>query len=151
VNYADAKALFAIAAGYLAFAGCGCSALKRTLQLAKARHWPGVRGRVLESTEYIDPRSGKTHFRVRYEFVVGDRIESATPRLAGDWFVSNKDQTDFVARYRAGQEIEVFYDPRNPTANCLDRTDKSGIKALWILSLGGGLLATVLVVMLAKR
>jgi len=142
---ASEKAFLAMFAGYGAGVWCTFSAIRRTLAMNEARHWPGVRGKVLESMLYQDPGGKHTHFRVRYEFTIGDRIEGCTPRLSGDWFWHNDAQAEFVSRYVAGEPVEVYYDPRNPHRNCLDRDDRSGITALWIIAAAGTALASVLV------
>jgi len=145
------KALIAMAIGYGAGGWFAYSAIRRTLLLRQATQWFSARGHILESTTYWDPGSEKTHFRVRYEFNVGWKIEGATPRLSGDWFWGDKDQNAFVARYVAGQEVEVFYDPKNPWKNCLDRTDRSGITAMWCIAMGGVALASFLLWMLLNE
>lgn len=139
---ANEKTFLAIFVGYGAGLWCAVAALRRARAMAEARHWPGVRGRILESVEYQDPGGKATHFRIRYEFTVGDRIEGHTPRLSGDWFWSNDAQTDFVSRYVRDAPVEVFYDPRNPRRNCLDRDDRTGLTALGVIALAGTLLAS---------
>ena len=139
------KAILAMVVGYGAGAWFTFSAIRRTLLLRRATQWFSARGRILESTTYKDPGSQKTHFRIRYEFEMGEKIEGTTPRLSGDWFWGDKDQNAFVARYVAGQEVEVFYDPMNSKRNCLDRTDRSGITAMWCIAIGGIVLASLLV------
>jgi hypothetical protein len=139
------KAVLAICVGYGAGVWFSTLALKKQSALNRARGWFNVRGRILESTLYKDPQKNATHFRIRYEFHVGERIEGCTPRIAGDWFWNDKQQTAFVARYTPGAEVEVYYDPRDPRQNCLDRTDSSGISAMWVIALGGTLLASLLV------
>jgi len=141
------KAILAIIFGYGAGVWFASSAIRRSMLFRRATQWFSARGRILESTTYKEPGSQKTHFRIRYEFEMGEHIEGATPRLCGDWFWGNKDQNAFVARYVAGQEVEVFYDPMDPKRNCLDRTDRSGISAMWCLAAGGTALATLLVVL----
>jgi hypothetical protein len=139
------KAILAICVGYGAGLWFGILALRKQLLFNRAMGWLNTRGRILESLVYRDPRRNATHFRVRYEFFVDYRIEGSTPRIAGDWFWNQKQQAAFVARYVPGEEVEVFYDPRNPNWNCLDRTDRSGITCMWLIALGGILLASLLV------
>jgi hypothetical protein len=145
------KAILAMAFGYGAGVWFTVSAVRRTMLLNRANQWFSARGRILESTIYREPGSGKEHFRIRYEFEVGERIEGTTPRLCGDWFWGSKDQNAFVARYVAGQEVEVFYDPRDPRRNCLDRTDRTGVTAMWCLAGGGVALASFLLWMLFQE
>src|SRR5437763_1550399 len=96
---ANEKAFLAMFVGYGAGLWGAWSASARTLAPNEARHWPSVRGKILESVTCQDPGGKHTHFRVSYEFTVGDRIEGHTPRLSGDWFWNNDAQADFVARY----------------------------------------------------
>lgn len=139
------KALLALVVGYGAGVWFTWQALRRTLLFRRAAWWPSARGRILESVEVRDEARHATHYRVRYEFTVGTRLEGRTPRLCGDWFWNNKQQAAFVARYQPGQEVDVYYDPQDPRMNCLDRTDRSGLAAMWIIALGGTALATLLV------
>lgn len=138
------KGLLCIPVGFGAGLWCGVAALQKSIVMSRAKYWPSVEGRILESVLIPDLERRKTHFKVRYEFVLEERIESATPRIAGDWFWNNRLQVAFVARYAPGQVVEVFYDPRNPKRNCLDREDRSGIFALGILSISATTLAALL-------
>lgn len=139
------RGFIAICAGYGAGVWFTIRALRQRAAIYRARDWLSTRGRILESTLYKDPNRRGTHFRVRYEFHVGERIESSTARLAGDWFWNNTQQAAFVDRYQPGDEVEVFYDPRDPKRNCLDRTDRSGVGVMWMIALSGTLLASLLV------
>lgn len=139
------KGLIAVGIGVVGGVWCTGSALWKTILFRRAQYWPSVRGKITESVLYHDPARHHTmHFRVKYVFVLGDQMEGCTPRLAGDWFWKNGQQARFVARYKVGQEVEVYYDPRKPTRNCLDRTDQSGVAVLWLLGLGGLALAAAL-------
>ncbi|HYC71690.1 MAG TPA: DUF3592 domain-containing protein [Opitutaceae bacterium] len=140
------KSLLAICVGFGAGGWFAFQAARRTLAFNRALWWPGVRGTILESVEYRDEVRNGRHFRVRYEYTVnGERFIGSTPRLCGDWFWGLKEQTAFVARYAPGQEVEVFHDPANPRISCLDRTDRSGISAMWIIAVGATGLAAMLV------
>lgn len=129
----DPEVLFALFGGYFVFLATGVGALWLSARLRRARHWPSTRGRVLESFEYKD-HQGRTHYTVKYEFTVSERIVSETPRACGDWFLTGAHQTAFVARFVPGHEVEVYYDPLDPRQNCLDHQDATGIKALSIFS-----------------
>jgi hypothetical protein len=139
------KAILAVCVGYGAGVWFSTLALRKRALLDRAKTWLSARGHILESTLYKDPSRKSTHFRILYEFHAGEKIEGSTPRIAGDWFWNKKQQATFVSRYTPGQEVEVFYDPRDPKQNCLDRTDRSGIMVMWIIALGGTLLASLLV------
>jgi Protein of unknown function (DUF3592) len=131
--------------GLIAFLGAGTMALKATLLFSRAQGWPSARGRILES-RLFKKEDGKTHFLIRYDFEVKERtIESQTPRLAGDWFSDNQSQANFVARFPVDSDVSVFYDPHNPDVNCIDRSDWSGIRILWLFCFCGGALGFSLV------
>jgi hypothetical protein len=139
------KRLLAIVGGFAVGLWFGFQALRRSRDFNRALWWPGVRGRILESVLYRHETRQGTHFRVRYEFTAnGEKFEGQTPRLCGDWFLGDKQQAAFVARYVAGQEVEVFHDPADPRRNCLDRTDRSGILAMWVIAVAGTALASAL-------
>jgi len=148
----NGKGALAIVVGFGAGAWFGGSAVRKMLVFQRARHWPAVRGKIIESLVLRDPgRRNATHFRVSHEFVIGDRIRGDTPRLSGEWFWNNRPQAEFVARFAPGQEVDVFHDPRDPRRNCLDRDDRGGSHAEWVLALGGTVLAGLLVWLEAAR
>jgi hypothetical protein len=138
-------AIVVICVGYGAGIWFTVSAIRRRVLFANARNWLSTRGRIIESTLYPTRFPKVTHFQVRYEFSVGERIEGSTPRVAGAWFLNDQQQAAFVSRYSPGQAVQIYYDPSDPTRNCLDRTDASGIRALWFLATPGALLASLIV------
>ncbi len=103
--------------------------LKTWENYRSAQSWKVAHGVILESVVYRDAARKAEHFRIRYEFTVGERIEGNTPRASGDFFYSDKIQREFVTRYRTGQAVVVYYHPGNPRKNCIDRTDGSGVVA----------------------
>jgi hypothetical protein len=143
----SAKAMLAACLGYGAGIWFFILAVKKRALLERAKRWWSTTGCILESTVYRDAERNANHFRVRYEYHVGQRFEGATPRIAGDWFWNDRQQAAFVARYTAGQQVEVFYDPRDPRQSCLNRTDTSGIDILWLISVGGFFLGTVIMLL----
>src|SRR2546425_13059615 len=66
------KAIIAICIGYGAGVWFSMLAVRKKVLLARAKDWLSARGRILESTLYKDPNRNATHFRVRYEFHVGE-------------------------------------------------------------------------------
>jgi hypothetical protein len=132
--------------GYAFGVGCVLAAAYKAAALRRAAEWPSVGGKIVESETWSD-RNGE-HFRIRYEFLAGQEnptsgvqgrghshcfreITGSSPRLSGSWFLNGRRMHEFVDRYPVGQEVEVFYDPRNPKRNCLDREDRGGIRTLW--------------------
>ena len=145
INMSPKEAL-AVCFGFGAGIWFSVAALRKMLALQRVKHWPSIEGRVIESVLFQDPeRNNATHFRVRYEFIMGETIIGSTPRFSGGWFWNNVQQAQFVARFVPGQTVEVFYDPNDPTNNCVDRDDRTGIIILWIIAAGGTLLASLLV------
>ena len=138
-----AKVILAICAGYGAGLWFAYKAIRQAGLLREAAWWTSIKGRILESRLDDSPERRFSHFIMRYEFTVGDRIESSTPRLGGDWFWSDKLQRLFVERYQAGQEVDIHYNPHNPQQNCLDRTDRTGITIMVIIAIGSPTLTTL--------
>lgn len=140
------KTILAIGAGYGAGIWFAAKALKKHALLRRARAWSKTRGTILVSEVYFeDVRKKTTNYRIHYEFCVQNMMEGSTPRIAGDWFWNRKQQAAFVARFAPGQKVDVFYDSKHPNQNCLDRTDTSGVVIMWILAIGGTVLASLLV------
>ena len=132
------KTSFAVIFGFGVGAYSIYKAVRQSRALDRSARWPSVRGKILESAVKRHWWGWRryTTFCVRYEFTVQERIEGYTPRLCGDWFWSDDQEAEFVGRYYPGQDVEVFYDPADPRMNCLDRTDRSGIKILWLVGAG---------------
>jgi len=140
---------------------CAVTAARKTIAFRKAAHWPSVRGKIIASQACRGTKGGG-YFHIRYEFVAAYEITSptsrlpghahgfstitgSTPRLSGNRFWSLKQAQEFVDRYPVGQEVEVFYDPKNPKRNCIDREDRRGIRLLWV----GAAIATLCTAVLA--
>lgn len=137
------KTLLAIGFGFGGGLWCAASAFRKTRQLNEARFWLATPGRILEARILRDAGNRRNHFRIRYEFTADERREGDSPRLCGHWFWSDRQQLRFAARFQPGQIVDVYYDPRDPRRNCLDRDDRSGVGALWVLAGGGPLLASL--------
>jgi hypothetical protein len=150
MNVLPVKGIIAICVGYGAGIRFSILAIRKQTLLDRSQRWLSAPGRILESTLIRNAR-GHGSFRIRYEFYVGERIESSTPRLSGKWFWTSKQEAAFVSRYASSQEVEVFYDSRDPKQNCLDRTDRSGITVMWLLALGGIFLGSILVWLLFQQ
>lgn len=141
------KSILSVVGGYGVGIWFSFLAYRKQRLFTRASWWTTTRGRVLQSELYRDPKQDNhTHFRVHYEFTArGDRIVGTTPRLCGDWFWNNRKQAAFVERFVVGEEVPVFYDSQNPMHNCLDRSDRTGIAAMWVLAVAGASIASFLV------
>ena len=105
--------------------------VQRLLLARRASRWAIARGQVLEAT-LVRADDGDGHvLDVRYEFEVrGHRIEGNTPRLVGDFFLSDKSRADYLKRFRKGANVRVYHDPDNPGESCLDRSAGGAIVIL---------------------
>jgi len=129
------KGLFATVALIGAGAYSGIQGVRRWFLAKEAKDWMYTDAIIRESFTYKDPaRKNRTHFRVKYEFVAGKAITGLTPRISGDWFLNNSQQQSFVDRYKEGDIVPVYYSRHDPTKNCLDKEDRSGIYIQLVLS-----------------
>ena len=111
-------------------------------QKAKAiTTWPSVRGRIvssaLERTKDLDNQwEEKAH--VVYDYVVGGAaLRASRIALGGS---GRRGERAAVARYKAGSEVDVYYDPQKPSSAVLER---QLAPTAWVLVVVGGLFAIV--------
>jgi len=104
-------------------------------KVEQASNWPSTMGMVLMSTLEArhDSEGGYTYYPVvQYEYRVmgqpyqGNRIMPG-PSVGGSG--ANK----VVARYPAGTQVTVYYDPNNPSDAVLERGMPVYIKWLWVI------------------
>lgn len=131
--------VFAIGAA-LFYAG---RALWRWRTFHAAQYWPSATGTILESCVYRESEDAAEEFRVRYEFTADSKVIGDTPRLCGKWFWTLAAQREFVGRFQPGQSVDVYFDPEDPSRNCLDRDDVTSFLAeatMAVIFLGVGVL-----------
>jgi hypothetical protein len=124
---------------------CSVTALQMAAAIRRAAFWPSAEGTVTESFLRINPFQGWSwQPSVAYEFVVSTNIHGTAvdlkfyghrPRLSGPWFWGFNGPRQEVSRFSAGSKVKVYYDPRHPNNNCLDRDDNSGVYVLSFIAL----------------
>lgn len=103
-------------------------------RMATVSQWPSTMGTVIAS--YLERRSssdGSTNYPVvQYSYQVGGRTYQSS-KLAPGPEVGGTGAGKVVARYPAGAQVMVFYDPNNPAEAVLER--KAPAQWLFILLL----------------
>ena len=95
------------------------------IRYAGTASWRSVPGRVVESDFYRTggtPRNAVTyHVRVTYAYAVDGRPFTGDEiwLTAGSSFNSPEEAAEFLAPYRAGSPVTVYYDPANPADTAL--------------------------------
>lgn len=121
--------------------------------VAAAKSWPSTRGRVVEGSirerTIPLPRGGRAveyHAILVYEYgVAGGAYRSDRFNVDGPQVFSFRRRAErHLARWPAGAEVTVYYDPARPDRATLSRRAQ-GIASLWLaLILGGGVAAGLL-------
>jgi protein-S-isoprenylcysteine O-methyltransferase Ste14 len=124
-----------------------------------ARDWPQTTGQVVWSgiyetkvREYRRVGVSRTRWatrygpRVVYTYTI-DGVRHQAERLQMGWALvfseaSGAEQT--AARYPAGSQVTVYYNPANPAEATLDRRIGWGTRMLWLVALGV-VLATIII------
>jgi hypothetical protein len=103
-------------------------------RMATVSQWPSTMGTVLNS--YLERRrsnNGSTNYPVvQYSYQVGGRTYQSS-KLAPGPEVGGTGAGRVVARYPAGAQVMVFYDPQNPSDAVLER--KAPAQWLFVLIL----------------
>lgn len=99
-------------------------------RMAVVSKWPSTMGTVVNS--YLERRSssdGSTNYPVvQYSYQVGGQMYQSS-KLAPGPEVGGTGAGKVVARYPAGAQVMVFYDPQKPSDAVLERT----ASAQWLL------------------
>ena len=120
--------LLAIIFGFLGMGYFLYGALNGMRRYWEAKQWASTSGTIV--TSEIIQTGGREHYHIAYTFTAnGEAITGDKPRISGAWFFSADAQKDFVNNYRPGMEVTVFYDPKTPSLNCIDRNDTSSFLA----------------------
>ena len=89
-----------------------------------SERWPVVEGKILRSEVKEDRSGGKICYDVAVEFeysVGGNVLTSDNVQFGGLTGSTSKSQiTEIADAYRAGQRVEVHYDPADPTVATLE-------------------------------
>ncbi len=119
--------------------GLWCLALgtSKAIEGLRAQSWPKAQGRIissrihsLETQQKI--RIARLCFDVDYLYLVGDEVYEGT-RVNVGWrcFGSEKRIKDLARKYPSGKEVEVFYNPNNPSVSLLEAGLDWSIFLLW--------------------
>lgn len=94
---------------------------------SRARSWPATRGRILRCEIGPNAPAGRQRrLHLLYEYEVGaqhyrgDRLQFASRPASVSWWKS------ILARYPAGAEVDVYYDPDQPENAVLIRPADAG-------------------------
>lgn len=117
------------------------------LPARRTHDWPRVTGVVTRSavarqstsTGYGNPNTfHKAALRYRYT-VKGRKYEGRAHRFGGSLALSLPGRAEAIAaRYRTGDEVDVYYDPRRPARACLEPGEETslfmaGVSAVFLL------------------
>lgn len=115
--------------------------------LQKARvsaEWPSVSGQITESNLEFDRggEDGDTYTpRVSYSYTVNSvSYESYAIKFGENTYSSEREAQEILARYPAGQVVQVYYDPSDPDSAILE----PGVSGGSYIVLSVGLLFVVL-------
>lgn len=89
---------------------------------ARAQAWPSTLGRVIKSELVPDPHDNETNVAVIYEFTVGGRTFTSTRIAFAGMRNDSQSQANLIARFPVGSEVDVYFDPINPTSSALIRS-----------------------------
>jgi len=100
-------------------------------KMAEVSQWPSTMGNVVMSTieRRSDSEGGHTDYPVvQYSFQVNGQAYQSTKRAPGPE-VGGTGARGVVAKYPAGAQVMVFYNPQNPSDAVLERK----APALWVM------------------
>jgi Protein of unknown function (DUF3592) len=101
---------------------------------ARAQSWSATRGRILKCELPPDPHDAGSSVELSYQYKVGARTFTSS-RVAFAAFRNDANsKAALVARFPSGSEVEVFYDPRNPSNAVLLREPSN--LWLWVTTTG---------------
>jgi hypothetical protein len=118
------------------------------LKSQRAKSWPSVQGRVLESSlrAVLDNRGRTYRAYILYEYAVGGVIRRSDVRRLGEGTSSfTKASSRAVEQYPVGTAVTVFFNPENPADAMLEPG-----KASWFLFLAGMVFAGAGVLLFLK-
>lgn len=131
-------------------------------QAVASRSWPATEGRIVRSTLEESRKDGKTHYSadIGYEYQLDGRTLTGSRVWIGDAYSSSpgNEFRTAVKRYPVGRQVQVHYDPQDPTESVLEPGPTWSGSLLFLIGLGvlaiGGLLllsavVPLLVVLLA--
>lgn len=114
------------------------------VQTRKSARWPSTLGRVTASFIKEKMRKGRTRYkpRVEYTYTVNGATYSGKRFTYGSRspIRTREEAQKFLAPYPVGAEVQVFYNPKDPSQCCLFSGGEGGI-----LAMAGALVVIVIV------
>ena len=104
-------------------------------KVAQARDWPSTMGTVMASAIIWRRSSNKgsvAYPSVQYAYQVMGRPYQGTKIMPGP-DAGGSGAHKIVERYPAGKQVQVYYDPNDPSTALLERDTPSFIKILWVV------------------
>ena len=115
----------------------------------RSKNWPTVPGKVKSSRISYNSSTNKTNgtpyvlytFEVKGKKYQGSVINPGDLTLAG-----NTAAAKVVARYPAGADVAVYYNPQKPEDHFLEPFSSASARVWWALLIGGNVLITLCVI-----
>lgn len=120
-----------------------------TYMTRRSQNWPAAAGRVKSSRISYDSSSDKTSGTpyVVYTFEVNGKKYQGSTINPGDVTLGDNDAAArVVARYPAGTDVAVYYNPQNPADHFLEPFSADSARVWWSVLMGGDVLITLGVV-----
>ena len=116
-------------------AGVAISARVATVRLKSSQRWPSVRGSVTKSYVRSSRSSCQSGYapELEYTYWVDRQYVGRTINLGFEPHQSQADAEEYCASHPVGSELEVFYNPSDPSDACLERRGSM----LWMFELVG--------------
>ena len=119
--------------------------LRQVRKSRDARDWPRSAGTIISaairSTQSADPESASLYLALEYRFqVAGQNFMGQKICPVEQLYTSTKQAQAALATYPAGSQVEVFYDPQNPS-NCILKRGNPYGWALLIIGIAAILLS----------
>jgi hypothetical protein len=106
-------------------------------QVARASAWPAVTGVVISSNTSTSggatgpSQTANTYYsaNIIYKYQVGKRTFKNDRIHAGGSFFSSipSKANELVARYYKGVEVDVYYNPDDPSKSCLEKIEETSL------------------------
>ena len=99
----------------------------------RAEHWPEARGRIVRSRMLKKAYGFLYKPEVIYQYDVGGKSHTGTTISAANELPIYPNAQERVQRYQHGNDVSVFYDPKNPDHAVLERSGALTINVYMIV------------------
>ncbi len=116
-------------------AGVAISARVAKQRLKRSQLWPSVRGSVTKSYVRSSQSNRQSGYapELEYTYWVDRQYVGRTINLVFERHQSRAEAEEYCAGHPVGSELQVFYNPSDPSDACLERGDSM----LWMFELVG--------------